>query len=94
MHEQVDGDVRRPVAELMAHRMTESVDAIDAVVRRCAGASASFGFTGGGHQVAKIVFDGKTRKQFFSTSPSDRHASNAAAARTRKILTELGAHIS
>jgi len=78
---------------MMAHRQQEGVNAIADVVRSYPGAKAVFGFTGGGHQVAEIEFNGKRRKQFFASSPSCRHAHKNAVRQTRKILTELGAHM-
>jgi hypothetical protein len=73
----------------MAHRRTECLEAIADMVRSYPGAKAVFGFTGGGHQVAEIEFNGKRRKQFFASSPSCRRAHKNAARQTRKILTEL-----
>jgi hypothetical protein len=73
----------------MAHRGTECANAVADVVRRYSGARASFGYTGGGHQVAILELNGGRRKQFFPASPSGRDAHKQTARQTRKILTEL-----
>jgi hypothetical protein len=74
---------------MMAHRGKECLNAIADMVSSYPGAKAVFGFTGGGHQVAEIEFNGKRRKQFFASSPSCRRAHKNAARQTRKILIDL-----
>jgi hypothetical protein len=58
----------------MAHRRTESLDAVAAMVERFPGVKVTFGITGGSHQVAEITFGDKRRKVFFAQTPSDGNA--------------------
>lgn len=75
----------------MAHRRTEGVNAIADMVARHPGAKVSFGITGSSHQVAEIAFGNRSRKVFFSMTPSCRHAHKQAARNARRVLQELGA---
>lgn len=74
----------------MAHRRTESRNAVADEVSRFNGSKVSFGF-GGKHQMADISFGEKTARMFFSCTPSCRHAHRQAARQARKILIQLGA---
>jgi hypothetical protein len=73
----------------MAHRGTEGRNAIADEVAKVPEARVIFDLTGGGHQVAIITLCGRSRKQFFASSPSCRHAHKNAARMTRHILQEL-----
>jgi len=56
-----------------------------------AGASCNVGLTRGGHQVAILSLNGRTRKVFFSTSPSDRRALMHVRSNVRHALRLLEA---
>jgi hypothetical protein len=73
----------------MAHRGTECRNAVADVVRSFPNAKVVFGYSGGGHQVAHLEFNGRRAKQFFSCSPSCRMAETQVIRQTRKILREL-----
>jgi hypothetical protein len=73
----------------MAHRGTESLNAVAAMVERFPGVKVNFGITGGSHQVAEITFGDKRRKVFFAQTPSDGNAHKQAARDALKALIEL-----
>jgi hypothetical protein len=73
----------------MAHRQRESVNAVRDAVAEQAGAKVRFGFSGRSHQVAEIELRGRTRKVYFSCSPSDRNGYKQAAKAARRVLAEL-----
>lgn len=54
-----------------------------------AGATCSLGFTRGGHQVAVLGFNGRTRKVFFAKTPSDNRTLQNTRRDVRKVLREL-----
>lgn len=54
-----------------------------------AGASCHVGFTRGGHQVAVLNFNGKTRKVFMSSTPSDYRTFRNIERDVRKVLREM-----
>jgi hypothetical protein len=74
----------------MPRRGKEERFAVADMVRSYPRAKATFGHTGRSHQVARIEFNGKCRKQFFACSPSCG-SRDKVMRQTRKILTELGA---
>jgi hypothetical protein len=75
----------------MAHRRTESRDAVADEVERFPGAKVNFGF-GGKHQTADLIVGGRTARIYFSCTPSDRNAHKQAARNARRILTQLTAN--
>jgi hypothetical protein len=75
----------------VAHRSAEAIKAVETIVT-LAGASVTFGKTGGQHQVADLQFGGVRRKYFFAAT-GNSNAHMMAAYGARKLLRKMGAAI-
>lgn len=74
----------------MSHCQTECADAVRDIAYK-AGARVTIGTTGGNHQVAVFALNGRTRKLFFSGTPSCQFAIHHIKGDARRTLRAMGA---